>query len=78
MADAEIAVIEKWVAQGMMRGSPADLPPLPTFSEAWQLGTPDVVVQMAEAYVLPAQRRDVFRTFVIPIPVNDARVRQGR
>ncbi len=27
--------------------------PLPTFSEAWQLGTPDVVVQMPEAYVLP-------------------------
>ena len=72
MADAEIAVIEKWVAQGMMRGSPADLPPLPIFSEGWQLGTPDVVVQMPEAYVLPAQRRDVFRTFVIPIPVTTA------
>jgi tetratricopeptide (TPR) repeat protein len=72
MADAEIAVIEKWVAQGMMRGSPADLPLLPTFSEGWQLGTPDVVVQMPEAYVLPAQRRDVFRTFVIPIPVTTA------
>ncbi len=68
----EIAVIQEWVAQGMMRGSPADLPPPPTFSDAWQLGTPDVVVQMAEAYVLPAQRRDVFRTFVIPIPLNAA------
>ena len=72
MTDAEIAVIEKWVAQGMMRGSPADLPPLPIFSEGWQLGTPDVVVQMPEAYVLPAQRRDVFRTFVIPIPLTTA------
>ncbi len=72
MADADIAVIEKWVAQGMARGSSADLPPLPVFSEGWQLGTPDVVVQMPEAYVLPAQRRDVFRTFVIPIPVTTA------
>ena len=70
MPDREIAVIDEWVAQGMMRGSPADLPALPRFSDAWQLGTPDVVVQMAEAYVLPAQRRDVFRTFVIPIPLN--------
>ena len=70
LTDAEIAAVQKWVAQGMMRGNPADLPPLPTFSDAWQLGVPDVVVQMAEAYVLPAQRQDVFRTFVIPIPLN--------
>ena len=70
MAEAEIVAIERWVAQGMMRGSPADLPPLPRFSDAWQLGTPDLVVQMADAYVLPAQRRDVFRTFVIPIPLK--------
>jgi tetratricopeptide (TPR) repeat protein len=54
----------------MKRGEPADLPPIPNRVDTWQLGTPDVVVQMAEAYVLPAQRRDVFRTFVIPIPLN--------
>ena len=72
MADAEIAAVQGWVAQGMMRGSPADLPPLPGLSDAWQLGTPDLIVQMAEAYVLPAQRSDVFRTFVIPIPLDGA------
>jgi len=70
MTDAEIAVIQGWVAQGMTRGSPEDLPPLPSFSDAWQLGTPDVVVQMPEAYVLPARHNDVFRTFVIPIPLD--------
>ena len=70
MTETEILVIERWVAQGMMRGSPADLPPLPMLSDGWQLGTPDLVVQMAEAYLLPAQRRDVFRTFVIPIPLT--------
>ena len=70
-------VFRQWVAQGMMRGDAADLPPIPRFADAWQLGTPDVVVQMPEAYVLPAQRRDVFRTFVIPIPVERACVRQG-
>ncbi len=70
LTDAEIATIEKWVSDGMVRGMPADLPPLPAFSDGWQLGTPDVVVEMNEPYVLPAQRRDVFRTFVIPIPVG--------
>jgi tetratricopeptide (TPR) repeat protein/mono/diheme cytochrome c family protein len=70
LPDTEIATIERWVAEGMLQGNPADLPPPPAHSEGWQLGTPDVVVQMAEPYVLPAQRRDVFRTFVIPIPVG--------
>jgi tetratricopeptide (TPR) repeat protein len=70
MTEAEIETLQDWVADGMMQGSLADLPVVPKFSESWQLGTPDVIVQMAEAYVLPAQRRDVFRTFVIPIPVN--------
>ncbi len=70
MTDKEIATIQGWAAQGMMRGDPADSPPLPHWADTWQLGTPDVVVQMAEPYVLPAQRDDVFRTFVIPIPRN--------
>jgi tetratricopeptide (TPR) repeat protein len=70
MADREIAAIQDWAAQGMMRGEPADLLPLPNWADTWQLGTPDVVVQMAEPYVLPSQRNDVFRTFVIPIPLN--------
>ena len=70
MTNAEIAVIQSWASQGMMRGDAADLPPIPRFSEGWQLGAPDVVVQMPDAYVVPAQRRDVFRTFVIPIPLT--------
>ncbi len=70
MTDAEIEVIQDWVAGGMTRGTNVDLPNPPKVSDSWRLGTPDVVVQMAEPYVLPAQRRDVFRTFVIPIPVN--------
>jgi tetratricopeptide (TPR) repeat protein len=72
MDDAEIASIQRWVAQGMMRGDIADMPVQPAFADAWQLGTPDIVVQMPEAYVLPAGSRDVFRTFVIPIPLNVA------
>ncbi|MEO5741422.1 MAG: tetratricopeptide repeat protein [Vicinamibacterales bacterium] len=70
MTDGEIAAIQEWAAQGMMRGDPADLPPAPNSPDGWQIGIPDVVVQMIEPYMLPAQRRDVFRTFVIPIPVN--------
>jgi tetratricopeptide (TPR) repeat protein len=71
MTDEEIATIQTWVAQGMTRGDPADLPP-PHLSDAWKLGTPDIVVRMPEPYVLAAGRRDVFRTFVIPLPPDAA------
>ena len=70
MTDAEIATIQNWASRGMLRGDLADLPPRPAFTDGWQLGTPDLVVEMHEAYVVPAQRRDVFRTFVIPIPLK--------
>jgi hypothetical protein len=72
LSDAEIAVLRQWVSDGMVRGDAADLPPVPRWTDAWQLGSPDLVVSMPEPYVLPSQSRDVFRTFVIPIPVTAA------
>ena len=72
LSDAQIALLQQWIAQGMLRGDPADLPPPPRWADGWQLGTPDLVVTMPQPYVLPSQTRDVFRTFVIPIPVKAA------
>ena len=72
LSEAQIAIFQQWVAHGMLRGDATDLPPIPQWVDGWQLGTPDLVVTMPQAYVLPAQSRDVFRTFVIPIPVKSA------
>ena len=72
MSEPEIAAIQRWVAQGIVRGNIDDLPPPPTFTDAWHLGTPDLIIQMPEPYVLPVRSGDVFRTFVIPIPLQTA------
>ena len=72
LSEADIQTFQSWMAQGMARGDLADLPPLPEWPDGWQTGTPDVVVRMPEAYILPVQGRDVFRTFVIPIPTSAA------
>lgn len=69
----QIRTIREWVDQGAPEGAAADLPPLPQWSDAWQLGQPDLVVSMAAPYVLRADGTDVFRTFVIPIPTSDMR-----
>ena len=69
----QIETIERWVAQGAAEGAPADKPPLPHWPRGWQLGEPDMVVTMPEAYTLPATGSDVFRNFVIPLPLPSTR-----
>jgi tetratricopeptide (TPR) repeat protein len=81
--DDQIALIAKWVESGAPEGNPADAPKPPTFSGGWQLGTPDLVLTLPEAYALQpfdsAQGRqqpgirDVFRNFVIPVPITTTR-----
>lgn len=68
--DVEIKAIADWADAGAPEGNPADLPKPPTFPEGWQLGTPDLVLEMPEAFSVPADGRDVQRCFVIPIPTD--------
>ncbi|HEX6883773.1 MAG TPA: tetratricopeptide repeat protein, partial [Planctomycetota bacterium] len=70
LREAEIATFRAWLAAGCPRGEPAALPPAPVFASGWQLGPPDRVVTMSEAYTVPAEGRDVYRNFVIPRPVE--------
>jgi Flp pilus assembly protein TadD/cytochrome c553 len=73
LSDDQIKAIRQWVEQGAAEGSPSDLPPAPRFNEGWQLGRPDLVVKMAEPYTLAASGADVFRNFVIHVPVSSTR-----
>jgi tetratricopeptide (TPR) repeat protein len=73
LTDRELETLQEWIASGMAEGSAADLPPRPAWNHAWQLGAPDVIVQMPEPYEVPAEGADVFRTFVLPIPTSVAR-----
>ena len=66
----QIATIEKWVDAGTPEGDPTKLPALPKFTEGWQLGRPDLVVKMPEAYQVPAPGRDIYRNFVIPLNLD--------
>lgn len=67
LSDAQIATIKQWVEQGAVEGAPADLPKAPVFVDGWQLGQPDLVIKMKEEYMVPAEGRDIYRCFVIPI-----------
>jgi Tfp pilus assembly protein PilF/mono/diheme cytochrome c family protein len=65
----QIDIIRRWVDQGMVEGDRNELPAMPQFSGGWQLGEPDLIVKLPRPYTLQAGDEDVFRNFVIPIPV---------
>jgi hypothetical protein len=67
LTDAQIATLHEWVKQGMPEGDPNRAPKLPDFPAGWQLGKPDLIVSLAQAYQIPASGADIYRDFVIPI-----------
>ncbi len=73
----QIGLIQQWFAEGAVEGASTDLPPLPKWPDGWQLGEPDLVIQMPEPYSLAADGKDVYRNFVIPIPVSTRRYVAG-
>lgn len=77
LSDEQLALIQRWVKTGMIEGDRRELPPVPPSSGEWQFGTPDLVVSMPEPYVLRGGGPDVFRTFVIPIPLSEGRYVKG-
>jgi tetratricopeptide (TPR) repeat protein len=73
LRDDQIALITRWAEIGAPEGNPADAPKRPTFAGGWQLGTPDLVLTLPEPYTLKAGSLDVFRNFVVPVPITTTR-----
>lgn len=69
----QIALFERWVADGAPAGDLTSAPPPPQPSDGWQLGTPDVVITMPVPYRLPPGGPDRLRNFVMPISASGPR-----
>lgn len=67
LTDAQILLIKKWVDEGAPEGNAASRMPPPKFTSDWHLGKPDMVVEMTESYTVPAEGKDIYRCFVVPI-----------
>jgi hypothetical protein len=73
LSDAEINILARWADTGAPQGDPRDLPPAPKFTEGWQLGKPDLILKMPEAFTVPAGGRDIYRCFVLPTGLKKKR-----
>ena len=73
LTTAQIDLIARWAAAGAPEGPPDARPAPPSGGDGWQLGPPDLVVPLPEPYTLPAGTTDVYRTFVLPVPLDELR-----
>ena len=73
LRDDQIAALARWADEGAVEGEAADKPPVPDWPTGWQLGTPDLVLSLPQAYTLAPGGDDVFRNFVIPVPALPTR-----
>ena len=55
-----------WAEAGTPEGDPADLPLPLSIRDDWALGTPDLVLEPADDFAIPAAGDDIYRCFVIP------------
>ncbi|MCB1097299.1 MAG: hypothetical protein KDN22_17125 [Verrucomicrobiae bacterium] len=71
LTDDQILTLSQWVESGMAEGDPEKVPALPDFPEGWLLGKPDMVIEMTEAYDVPADGPDIYRNFVVSLDLPE-------
>ncbi len=65
MPAGEIAVLTAWAHAGAPRGELGHMPLPARFVDGWALGEPDLVLEIAEDFKVPASGPDIYRCFVI-------------
>jgi hypothetical protein len=66
LPDADRRTILRWIASGAQFGDAARMPPTPTFTTDWEIGTPDAVVTMPEEFHVPARGTVEYMYFEVP------------
>ena len=66
LAPAEIDTLVAWADAGAPEGRAADLPPAPDFPDGWQIGVPDLVVEMPVEYDVPPAGTIEYQYFEVP------------
>jgi mono/diheme cytochrome c family protein len=70
LTDAQIALLQAWVKADMPEGTGAKPEP-PKFASGWQLGEPDLVVEMPAAFHVPADGPDIYRNIPVALGLTE-------
>jgi hypothetical protein len=66
LSEEEKETLLAWVRAGAPKGDMKDMPKTPSYSDGWSIGTPDVVLEMPDAYKVPADGVIEYEYFYIP------------
>lgn len=71
LTEKEIRLINTWNETGQLPGDGRQEIFWETDTGAWVLGTPDLILEVPDDYVLPAEGVDIYHNLVIPIPIQE-------
>jgi len=66
LTQAEINTLVGWVDGGVPQGNAQDAPPAREFTDGWQIGKPDLVLDTGVDFQVPAQGTIEYTHFVVP------------
>lgn len=71
LSQAEIDTLVAWVDAGAPEGNPKDAPAPRQFVEGWNIGKPDLVIQMPNAFEIPAKGVIDYQYVVLPTHLTE-------
>ena len=73
LSQAEIDTLVAWVDGGAKEGSAKDAPPPRSFVDGWNIGPPDLVLEMPNAFDVPATGQVEYQYVIIPTGLMEDR-----
>ncbi len=73
LSKTETDTLVAWADSGAREGDPKDAPKPLTFAEGWAMGKPDLVLEMPQAYQVPASGTVEYTYFVVPTGFTEDR-----
>lgn len=69
LSEEEIQLIVRWVDEGCKQGDSTQLPPVPFFPIGSQVGKPDLVIKLKQAYSIKGNSKDLFLLMRVPYEI---------
>jgi len=73
LSQKEIDSVVSWVDRGAPEGNPSDLPKPVEFADGWNIGKPDLVLELPKAYQVPAKGTIDITYVTIPSDLTEDR-----
>jgi len=73
LAQKDIDTLVSWADLGAPEGDPKDLPKSAEFVDGWNIGKPDMVLEMPNAFDVPASGTIDYQYVILPVKFNEDR-----